>query len=497
MSVHDIMGHERIVKLNEVAQYGNIEAFYRLIIRGDVKILEDISQLPFVDTPLHIAASAGCPQHIHFAMEMMRLKPSFARKLNPNGYSPIHLAVQAGHIEMVLRLLQVDGDLVRVKGKEGRTPMHDAAAKETAQHLILLGKFLLVCPNSIEDVTIQNQTALHIALENNNLDAFKRLVRWLRKNKSENGREILNRQDEKGKTVLHVAVSRNQTEASSLLSSIIYILMKHICVVNVYCAFIMILLHNMQAVRELLNCGVNLNARNLEGRTAQDMLQEQTQANNSVIRDLLICCGALSCSLRPGILGKTGLFFERLRLLIKSAHEGSRISNDDRNALLVVAALLITITYQVVITPPGGLWQDGCQPGVDNGCSSQHTAGTAIAQTAQGFNQVAMINYFTFTLSSIMTFLLLPRGYIISMLFKMALIQLWSSCFYSLAVISVDDDTFGFCLISTGLCLVLVLFAFFGRQFWARIKCLRWVFYVVYACILFLLPYVVIEYVER
>ena len=123
MSAHNnIMGLERIAELNRVAQNGNIDGFYSLIIRGDVKILEDISQLPFVDTPLHIAASAGGPQHIHFAMEMMRLKPSFARKLNPNGFSPIHLAVQAGHTQMVLRLLQVDGDLVRVKGKEGRTP---------------------------------------------------------------------------------------------------------------------------------------------------------------------------------------------------------------------------------------------------------------------------------------------------------------------------------------------------------------------------------------
>ena len=83
--------------------------------------------------------------------------------------------------------------------------------------------------------------------------------------------------------------------------------------------------YNMQAVRELLNCGVNLNARNLEGHTAQDMLQEQTQVNNSMISDLLI----------PR---KTGLFLERVRLLIKTARERSRISNDDRNALSVVAA---------------------------------------------------------------------------------------------------------------------------------------------------------------
>ena len=242
--------------------------------------------------------------------------------------------------------------------------------------------------------------------------------------------------------------------------------------------------YNMQAVRELLNCGVNLNARNLEGHTAQDMLQEQTQVNNSAIRHLLICCGALSCSLRPGILRKTGLFFERLRLLIKSAREGSRISNDDRNALLVVAALLITITYQVVITPPGGLWQE----------DSNHNAGTAIARESySNFDIVATTNYITFTLSAIMTFLLLPSGYI-SALFKMALVQLWVSYYYSLAVICKSPDVLIYCLISTGLCFVLVLLAFFGRQFCgARIKCLQldWIFYVVYAGIMFFMTLIV------
>ena len=88
---------ERIVRLNEVARQGNIETFYGLI-QEDVKLLEDIDELPFVDTPLHVVASSGGPQHIQkFAMEMMRLKPSFARKPNLNGYSPIHLALQEGH----------------------------------------------------------------------------------------------------------------------------------------------------------------------------------------------------------------------------------------------------------------------------------------------------------------------------------------------------------------------------------------------------------------
>ena len=215
MSAFSIMG-ERIVKLNKFAQQGNIEAFYGLI-QEDVKLLEDIDELPFVDTPLHVAASAGSPQHIQFAMEMMRLKPSFARKPDPNGYSPIHLALQEGHTQMVHRLLQVDGDLVRVKAKEGMTLLHYAAKTE---HLDLLVEFLSVCPHSIEDVTIQNKTALHIALKHNKLEAFQLLVGWLRQNRSKNSmfweRKVLNWKDEDGNTVLHVAISENQPQACSL-----------------------------------------------------------------------------------------------------------------------------------------------------------------------------------------------------------------------------------------------------------------------------------------
>ena len=212
--------NERIERVNNVAQHGNIDAFYNLI-REDVILLQDIDELPFVNTPLHIAASSG---HIHFALEMMGLKPSFARKPNPEGFSPIHLALQNGHTEMVRRLLQVDGDLVNVKGKERITPLHYVVA--AGNQLDLLGEFLSFCSDSIADVTIRNETALHIALKRDNLEAFKVLVEWLVSNCSKNAsfyeRKILNWKDEEGNTILHIAVSKNQTQASSLFSSIIY-----------------------------------------------------------------------------------------------------------------------------------------------------------------------------------------------------------------------------------------------------------------------------------
>ena len=138
---------ERIQRLNGIAQQGDIDAFYN-IIREEVNLLEHIDEFPFVDTPLHISASAG---HIPFSIEMMKLKPSFVSKPNPDRHCPIHLALGNGHIEMVCQLLQHNADLVRVKGRECITPLHYAAT--TNDHLALLEKILSVCPDSITDVT--------------------------------------------------------------------------------------------------------------------------------------------------------------------------------------------------------------------------------------------------------------------------------------------------------------------------------------------------------
>ncbi|CAB4309873.1 unnamed protein product [Prunus armeniaca] len=269
-------------RLKRAAQAGDIDVMYTLI-KEDAKLL-DLNGVSFVDTPLHVAASEG---HILFAMEIMRLKPSFARKSNQDGFSPIHLALQNGNTQMVLRLLDVDTGLIRVSGREGMTPLH-CVAKEGNIELLLV--FLSACPKSFEDVTIRNETALHIALKNGKVEAFELLVRWLTHACYEEvhqlEKRILNWKDDDGNTLLHIATVRNQPEEVQLL----------------------------------LNSKVDVNAKNSAGLTALDIIQHQSLLDNIRIRTMLCRVGAQEGASLPNV-GFTH-YLRKDQRLMKAAQEG-------------------------------------------------------------------------------------------------------------------------------------------------------------------------------
>jgi ankyrin repeat protein len=198
--------------LKDAAEQGNIDALYSLIAM-EPKVLDNMDEIPFVETPLHVAAAAG---QTEFVMEMMILKPSFARKLNPNGFTPLLLAMHNNHTQLVCDLLAVHKDLVCAQGRGGMNPLHYAAQ---TRNLCLLATFLRFCPKYIKDVTSRSETAMHIALKNDMFDAFQLLVGWLRRAWFEKARyygmRLLNWRDLNGNTVLHIAASKNELQASS------------------------------------------------------------------------------------------------------------------------------------------------------------------------------------------------------------------------------------------------------------------------------------------
>ncbi|XP_071912217.1 probable E3 ubiquitin-protein ligase XBOS31 isoform X2 [Coffea arabica] len=193
--------------LAEAAQSGDINALYDLL-RQDPTLLDKYVEPSFVDTPAHIAAAAGSTR---FAIEVLRLKPPFRTKLNPDGYGPLDLALRSGKTGTVIRLVKHDPELIRVKGREGFTPLHYVAEVGDAE---LLAEFLEACPESTQDLTNGGETAVHIAVRNMNVRALQVLLSWVKRNNKEH---ILTWTDENGDTALHIAASTNNFEAVRLL----------------------------------------------------------------------------------------------------------------------------------------------------------------------------------------------------------------------------------------------------------------------------------------
>ncbi|XP_015883813.4 ankyrin repeat-containing protein BDA1 [Ziziphus jujuba] len=308
--------------LKTAAQNGDINKIYKLL-GEDPNVLDCIDDVPFIDTPLHIAASFG---HVQFAREIMRLKPSFARKLNQDGFSPMHLALQNGQTKMVLGFLNCESDLARVQGREGKTSLHYVAEQGEVD---LLTEFLSACPQSIQDVTIQNETALHIAVKNSHVDALDFLLGGLRRacyrGSDIQERKIINWKDDEGNTVLHIATAMNQS----------------------------------QAVRLLISSKIKVNVKNLMGLTALDL----SDPNSGQVRETLLNAGALNAQSLPQVSNDSR---DHLRSSL-SCKESTAISisrfkkntsNDTRSVFLVVAVLIITATFQVGLTPPAHVFLD-------------------------------------------------------------------------------------------------------------------------------------------
>ncbi|KAE8037442.1 hypothetical protein FH972_010029 [Carpinus fangiana] len=355
----------------------------------------------------------------------------------------MHLALQNNQTEVVLQLLNVDEDLVRVKGKEGVTPLHYVAQ---IGNLDLLEKFLEVSPNSIGDVTIRKETVMHIALKYNMYEAFRFLLGWLRKHlhaiASVLDDKLLGWQDDEGNTVLHIAVSKNQTKASSRF----------------------LLEENKFSTqwRPLFYYGVDINAKNSGNFTALDILHLQTGIDKSKMMNMLRRAGAsgtLIDSPLPTI--KRHEAFARYYLMLIWKWELLRLRQRNnlskfewRSMVLVVTALLVTTTYQTTLSPPGGIWQDNYNATTSSGNSStpsptssgnsstpspataptnaSHKAGTVMMDKSY-FPPLVLVNSVCFVVSIVFSLLVLPL--ILSILFIPLMVYFIYSYAFSVLII--------------------------------------------------------------
>ncbi|WVZ03615.1 hypothetical protein V8G54_024421 [Vigna mungo] len=340
------------------ARQGDVNSLYE-IIENDPCVLQAIDSIPFVESPLHVAARAG---QVQFAAEIMTLKPSFVWKFNPQGRRPIHLALQNGDTTMVLHLIKMDKELVRAKRREGLTLLH--LASESGD-IHLLTEFLKACPDSVKDLTVRNETALHFAVTYRKLDTLRFLLRWLTTNTVEL-QAILNQKDVDGNTILHIAAANNDTQAMQLL------------------------IKNM----------TDLDAANLSGETAFDIIKDEeikknlgrAEARVKIIKKVRW----LMVSMREWLIRKTGM--------------RGKMSDEIRRVYMIVATLVATATYNAAVSPPGGVHQIQAAGTIHLESNSSKVYEGKSVMSSSDFMLFSITNSSAFILSLISIIFMMPRN---------------------------------------------------------------------------------------
>ncbi|KAF3457857.1 hypothetical protein FNV43_RR02517 [Rhamnella rubrinervis] len=156
-------------ELRFAEEIGDLDGFYKLaLVKHNALQWDD--NIVYTSTPCHVAARHG---HL-VALEMLRLRPEFGSTLDSNGLTPIQV----------------------------RSPL-------TVEKILSVA-----CSNSIMDVTIRNETALHLAAKHRVFNNFNMLLSHLTNygDKLKQARDLINSKDIDGNiTVLHIAERENQT----------------------------------------------------------------------------------------------------------------------------------------------------------------------------------------------------------------------------------------------------------------------------------------------
>ncbi|PON71064.1 Transmembrane protein [Parasponia andersonii] len=372
------------------------------------------------ENPLHVASMAG---HTDFVKEILRLKPEFAKQVNEDGFSPIHMASANGYLEILRELLTVDRRLCRIEGRNKWTPLHFAASRGRSD---IIKEILVACPESLEDVTVQKESALLLAIRYSQFEAIDVVLRWIREKKRD---DILNMRDEFGNSALHQATWR-----------------KHRQVVEWLIGF-----GNTTTGGTLI-----VNAVNKSGLTALDLLLIfPSEAGDREIDVLLRNAGAKRANdifASPSSTLDYDTYQQNAEDRCESEPEddlleyfkfqkGRDSPSDARNALLVMAVLMATATFQVGINPPSGVWQDTNLTG--NGTTTpKHLAGASVMGSFSPVSYLLFVIFNSLGLSvSLYMLTILTDNLPMQLEFRFCVVALYFTYYTGLTSMAPEDAT--------------------------------------------------------
>ncbi|KAF8040642.1 hypothetical protein BT93_B2768 [Corymbia citriodora subsp. variegata] len=292
---------------------GNVHSLRELLTK-DKLLLDKIMIGNHIESPLHIAAMLG---HLEFVKEVLAQKVELAIEQDSQGSTPLHLAAAKGYLKIVASLLRVNPETCFVRDKYEKNPLHVAVMKG---HIDVLKLLVRERPDAARAVVEHGQTILHLCVKHNRMEALKFLMDSLGDD------QFKNLQDQYGDSILHLAAANKQTK------TIVF----------------------------LIDKGVNLKIKNFRGFTALGLLAQGESAGRA--SDIKVPVPQTLENHDPfgqpvygnnTVTALHPLVGEEDKREIKRKWQASM-----HKTLMVVAALLATMSFQVGINPPGGLQQD-------------------------------------------------------------------------------------------------------------------------------------------
>ncbi|XP_058180454.1 ankyrin repeat-containing protein ITN1-like isoform X1 [Rhododendron vialii] len=281
--------------------------------------------------PLHIATSTGQKE---FVLELLEYKEDLAKAVDKELGTALHIASSEGYLEIVELLVRVSPEMCVACDREGNNLLHIAAMKGKVE---VLGLLLQTNTYAARVMVDRGDNILHLCVKYNQLVSLELLLDKV------GDEEFVKSTDINGNNILHLAVFFKRYE---IIEHLLKWLRKKEAE-NMFFGQIGIKTCFRGEPCQL----IDVNARNRSGWTALDIYDRVAKSDEyKNIRHLLEI---------SGVIRSDKLFFPFDPYWQKKK----------KDTLIIVSSLMATMSFQVGINPPGGVWQD---------TSAGHEAGKAV-----------------------------------------------------------------------------------------------------------------------
>ncbi|XP_021635718.2 uncharacterized protein LOC110631971 [Hevea brasiliensis] len=221
------MNTEKDTALHEAARYNHLNVVRRLLAKEDVNYCYLANEAG--ESPPYLAAERGygdilseiletctSPEYngpngrtaLHEAAisndaEMTRrilrkTNTDLTKKIDQQGWTPLHHASHFGHLLIVKLLLDADKSAAYIGDEDGRmTPLHIAASQGDG-HVNVIKSIASHCPDCCELVYDRGRNVLHFAEESYGIEALRAFLQ------NPFMSNLINQKDEEGNTPLHL-----------------------------------------------------------------------------------------------------------------------------------------------------------------------------------------------------------------------------------------------------------------------------------------------------